>query len=143
MNSMPASQMTQSLFRMKRRIVHHDSHVFWNTLEECFAKPFDEKMTRPVLRVTPRRHHISADFRGHHVRSLEFSSTFNVLHFCATQGSTMLANQALVHAALIHIDSFLFGDLGHIFHEFGSFFLGFFGVSERLFLRVIFIFFRA
>ena len=140
---MPASQMTQSLFRVKRSIVHHDSRIFWNTLEKRLAKLFDEKMTRPVFRVTPRRHHISVDFRGNDVCSLEFSSTFNVLHFRAARCSTTLTNQALIHATLVKIDAFLFGDLGQIFHEFGSFFFGFFGVSERLFLRVIFIFFRA
>ncbi len=36
MNSMPTSQMTQSLFRMKRSVVHHDRRGFGETFEKRF-----------------------------------------------------------------------------------------------------------
>jgi hypothetical protein len=96
-----------------------------------------------MLEVTSRSHNRVTDFRRNHVRSPEPTATFHVLDFHAALSSAMLANKVFFQSALVNINTTVFRDCGQFLYEFRSFFLGFFRVGERLFFKVMPIFFNA
>lgn len=77
----------------------------------------------------------------HNMETCIFSSTFDIFDFFTTKCPAIVPDQVWCHTAFININPFLSGNGSYFFEIIRVIFFRFFGVGERLFLRVIWSFF--
>lgn len=140
---MSPGQIFKFLLRMKRRIVQNYGTAAWNRLDQNFSKPLGKKRPRHARGVTKWRDNLSPHPARNHVRSLKMFAAFDIVDFFPAKRTSKLAYNALIHTALVNVNTLFFRYYRQVLQEFFPFFFGLFSISERLFFNVIPIFFKA
>lgn len=140
---MTASQVFQSLFPMKRSVVHDDRWAFGYAFHQCFSEPIFKKFTRHILCITQRRNTLhfatwQLKLCGNNIESLKFPTTPNIFNLYATNRPASFTNKWPVDATFIGVNPFFLRYLLYFFEVSRSGLFGLFGVGEGFFLSVIF-----